>query len=377
MPISKAVSAKIQVHFATLPDPRRRKVTHPLINFIVVAICAVICGADDFDAIADFGLMKRRRFRKILDLRVGIPSHDRFNAVFSMLSPAEFERCLLSWIQALHEATDGQVIAIDGKTLRGSFDKASNKSAIHMISAWASANSISLGQLVVDAKSNEITAIPKLLEMLQLKGAIVTIDAAGCQTEIARRIVDAGGHYVLNVKGNQGALCDGIETFFVEDLDGKMPTVPVRQRHSTSKGHGRRESRWHYVCSVPRGLPDSDRWPGLKAIGMVISNNERDGKECVSIRYYVLSKKMPVKKFAAIVKGHWAIENELHWQLDVTFREDHCRIRKGNADANFSILRRIALMLLKNEKTAKLGVKNKRLSAGWSEDYLLKVLVSI
>jgi len=145
----------------------------------------------------------------------------------------------------------------------------------------------------------------------------------------------------------------------------------------TNKGHGRRESRWHYVCSVPRGLPDSDRWPGLKAIGMVISNTERDGKECISVRYYILSRKMPVKRFAAIVKGHWAIENELHWQLDVTFREDHCRIRKGNADANFSILRRIALMLLKNEKTAKLGVKNKRLSAGWDEDYLLKVLVSI
>ena len=177
MPISKSASARIQVHFATLPDPRRRKVTHPLINFIVIAICAVICGADDFVAIADFGRKKRRWFRKILDLRAGIPSHDRFNAIFSMLSRAEFERCLLSWIEALHEATEGQVIAIDGKTLRGSFGRASNKSAIHMISAWASANSISLGQLVVDAKSNEITAIPKLLDMLQLKGATVTIDA--------------------------------------------------------------------------------------------------------------------------------------------------------------------------------------------------------
>ena len=190
-----------------------------------------------------------------------------------MLSRAEFDRCLLSWIQAVHEATDGQVIAIDGKTLRGSFDKASNKSAIHMISAWASANSISLGQLVVDAKSNEITAIPKLLDMLQLKGATVTIDAAGCQTEIARRIVDAGGHYVLNVKGNQVTLRDGIEKFFAEYLDGLMPTVPVRQRHSTNTGHGRRESRWHYVCGVPRDLSDRDRWP-----------------------------------------------------VDVTFREDHCRI---------------------------------------------------
>lgn len=375
MPVTKPVTAKLQVHFASLTDPRRRKITHPLINFIVIAICAVICGADDFVAIADFGRKKRKWFRKILDLQNGIPSHDRFNAIFAMLSPAEFERCLLSWIQALHEVTGGQVIAIDGKTLRGSFDKASSKSAIHMISAWASANSISLGQVVADEKSNEITAIPKLLEMLHLKGATVTIDAMGCQTDIARRIIDAGGHYVLNVKGNQGRLRDGIEEFFTEFLDGKEPSVPVRQRHSTTSGHGRKEARWHYVCPVPRDLPDRERWPGLKAIGMVISNTIRDGKECVDIRSYILSKKLAVKKFAAIVKGHWAIENELHWQLDVTFREDHCRIRKGNADVNFSTLRRTALTLLKNEKTAKLGVKNKRLSAGWDEDYLLQVLV--
>ncbi len=247
MPIPKAVSTKIHVHFATLSDPRRRKITHPLINFIVIAICAVICGAEDFIAIADFGRKKRRWFRKILD--------------------------------------------IDGETLRGSFDKASNKSAIRMISAWASANSISLGKLVVDAKSNEITAILKLLERSQLKGATVTIDAAGCQTEIARRIVDAGGHYVLNVKGNQGTLRDGIEKVFAEYLDGQMPTVPVRHRHSTDKGHGGKESRWHDVCGVPPGLPDSDRWPGFKASGMVIRNTERDGKECFNIRYDTLSKK--------------------------------------------------------------------------------------
>lgn len=375
MPVTKPVTAKLQAHFASLTDPRRRKVTHPLINFIVIAICAVICGADDFVAIADFGRKKRKLFRKILDLQNGIPSHDRFNAIFAMLSPVEFERCLLSWIQALHEVTGGQVIAIDGKTLRGSFDKASSKSAIHMISAWASANSISLGQVVTAEKSNEITAIPKLLEMLHLKGATVTIDAMGCQTDIARRIIDAGGHYVLNVKGNQGRLRDGIEEFFADFLEDNQPPVPVQQQHSTNSGHGRKEARWHYVCPVPRDLPDRDRWPGLKAIGMVISNTIRDGKECVDIRYYILSKRLAVKKFAAIVKGHWAIENELHWQLDVTFREDHCRIRKGNADVNFSTLRRTALTLLKNEKTAKLGVKNKRLSAGWDEEYLLQVLI--
>ena len=215
----------------------------------------MICGADDCVAIANFGLMKRRWYRKILDLRAGISSHDRFNAIFSMLSPAECDRCLLTWKQALHEATDGQVIAIDGKTLRGSFDKASNTSAFHMISAWASANSISLGQLVVDAKSNEITAIPKWLDMLQLTGATVTIDAAGRQTEIARRIVDARGHFVFSVKGNQGALRDGIETFFAEFLDGKIPTVPVRRWHITVKGHGRRELRCHSFAAYRAGCP--------------------------------------------------------------------------------------------------------------------------
>ena len=221
------------------------------------------------------------RFRIMRNMNVAIDEVRRAEA--AQMKRDGYEP-ILPKSRFLYEATDGQVIAINGKTLRGSFDEANNKSAIHMISAWASANSISLGQLVVDAKSNEITAIPKLLDMLQLKGATVTIDAAGCQTEIARRIVDAGGHYVLNVKGNQVTLRDGIEKFFAEYLDGQMPTVPVRQRHSTNTGHGRRESRWHYVCGVPRDLPDRDRWPGLKAIGMVISNTERDGKECGSIR---------------------------------------------------------------------------------------------
>lgn len=224
-------------------------------------------------------------------------------------------------------------------------------------------------------KSNEITAIPKLLKMVHLKGATGTIDAMGRQTDIARRIIDAGGHYRLNVKGNQGRLRDGIKEFFAEFLDDNQPSVPVQQQHSTNSGHGRQEPRWHHVCPLPRDRPDRERWPGLKAIGMVISNTIRDGKECGGIRYYILSKKLAVKKFTAIVKGHWAIENELHWQLDVTFREDHCRIRKGNADVNFRTLRRTALTFLKNEKTAKLGVKNKRLSAGWDEDYLLQVLI--
>jgi len=344
-------------------------------TFIVIAICAVICGADDFVAITRFAKKKRSLLEKLVDLSKGIPSHDRFNAIFAAIKPAEFEACLLSWITALHEVTDGQVIAVDGKTLRGSFDKASSKSAIHMVSAWATANSISLGQVVTDAKSNEITAIPKLLEMLVLEGALVTIDAMGCQTEIAQKIIDRGADYVLNVKGNQPTLRDGIHEVFSEYLDGTPPEHPVQKYDHKQKAHGRHESRWAYVCAAPKTLPDRDRWPGLKAIGMVITNTTRDGKDCVDVRYYILSRKLSAKKFAKVVASHWSIENQLHWQLDVTFREDNCRVRKGHADVNLSTLRKTALTLLKNETTEKVGIKNKRLMAGWDDDYLLQVLV--
>ena len=373
--MSQKKSAKIQHHFANLTDPRRRKVTYPLINIVVIAVCAVICGADDFVAIADFGKLKRKWFGHFLDLKNGIPSHDRFNAILAAIKPAEFEQCLLSWITSLHEITGGQVVAIDGKTLRRSFDNATGKAAIHMVSAWATANQISLGQVVVDAKSNEITAIPKLLEILDISGALVTIDAMGCQTEIAQKILDGKGDYVLHVKLNQPTLYQGIVDYFHQQLEDNFAQVKVRWHQTAEKGHGREETRYYCVCPVPEGLPDSSRWPGLKAIGMVTSATMRDGKECNEVRYYILSKHLPVRRFASAVRGHWGIENRLHWQLDVTFQEDQCRIRKGHADANFSILRRTALAMLKNESTLKVGVKNKRLSAGWNEAYLEQVLV--
>ena len=373
--MSQKKSARIQDHFANLTDPRRRKVTYPLINIVVIAVCAVICGADDFVAIADFGKTKRRWFARFLHLNSGIPSHDRFNAVLAAIKPAEFERCLLSWITALHEITGGQVIAIDGKTLRRSFDKATGKAAIHMVSAWATANHISLGQVVVDAKSNEITAIPKLLEILDISGALVTIDAMGCQTEIARKILDGKGDYVLHVKANQPTLHQGMADYFDDCLEDDFARVKVRRYHTEETGHGREESRYYYVCPVPDDLPDRARWPGLKAIGMVISITIRDGEESNEVRYYILSKYLSARRFAGAVRGHWGIENRLHWQLDVTFQEDQCRIRKGHADANFSILRRAALAMLKNESTLKVGVKNKRLAAGWDEAYLEQVLV--
>ena len=373
--MSQTKSARIQDHFAELTDPRRRKVTYPLVNVVVIAVCAVICGADDFVAIAEFGEKKRHWFREFLDLRNGIPSHDRFNAIFAAIKPAEFEKCLLSWITALHEVTDGQIVAIDGKTLRRSFDAATSKAAIHMVSAWATANHISLGQVVVDQKSNEITAIPKLLEMLELSGALVTIDAMGCQVEIARKIVAGGGDYVLAVKDNQPTLRGGIEQFFEDHLEDDFARTKVRRYHTKEKGHGREEIRDYYLCPVPDNLPDGSRWEELSAIGIVIGDSWRDGENHVEIRYYILSRYLSGKRFAEAVRNHWGIENNLHWQLDVTFQEDQCRIRKGHADANFSILRRAALSLLKNESTLKVGIKNKRLVAAWDERYLEKVLL--
>jgi predicted transposase YbfD/YdcC len=375
MPKSK--SLRFQDHFADLTDPRRRKVTYPLINVVVIAICAVICGADDFVAIAEFGRKKRHWFERFLDLKDGIPSHDRFNAILAAIKPAEFEKCLLSWIVALHEVTDGQVVAIDGKTLRRSFDAASGKAAIHMVSAWASANHISLGQVAVDAKSNEITAIPKLLELLEIAGSLVTIDAMGCQVEIARCIVEGEAHYCLAAKDNQPTLFNGIKTHFNDHLEDDFERTPVRRHETKEKGHGREEHRCYFICPVPDDLPDRARWAQLKAIGMVVTNTKRNGKDCYEARYYILSKYLSGRSFAEAVRGHWGIENRLHWQLDVTFQEDQCRIRKGHADQNFSILRRTALGMLKNESTSKVGIKNKRLTAGWDEEYLQKVLFGV
>jgi predicted transposase YbfD/YdcC len=372
-----ALVARIEEHFAKLTDPRRRKVTYPLINMVTIMLCAVICGADDFVSIAEYGRKKRKWLGKFLDLSAGIPSHDRFNAVLAAIKPAEFEKCLLSWITALHEISGGQIVAIDGKMLRRSFDAASSKSAIHMVSAWAAANPISLGQVVVDEKSNEITAIPKLLQILELSGCLVTIDAMGCQTEIADEIVAAGADYVLAVKGNQPTLRDGIARFFLDHLEDDCARVKVSRHQTEERRHGREESRTYYVCAAPEDLPDRRRWKNLQAIGIAINDTVRDGKQTSEVRYYILARKLSARKFAEAVRGHWSIENRLHWQLDVTFGEDQSRLRKGHVDANFSLVRRAALSLLKNNHTTKVGIKNKRLAAGWNDDYLAEVLFGV
>ena len=367
-------SPRIQDHFAQLTDPRTRKVLHPMINIVAIAVCAVICGADDFVAIAEFGRKKRKWLAQFLDLQNGIPSHDCFNRVFAALRPEEFEACLLSWITALHAITGGQLVAIDGKTLRRSFDMASGKSAIHMVSAWAAANHISLGQVVVDEKSNEITAIPKLLKILEISGCLVTIDAMGCQTKIAQAIVDSGADYLLAVKGNQKKLYHDISWHFLRHRDQGFAHIRVSRHQTHERAHGREETRTYYVCAVPRDFPGRKRWPKLAAFGWAINETLRDGKRCREMRYYIMSRKLSAKEFGEAVRGHWSIENKLHWQLDVTFQEDQCRIRLGHADANFSLLRRTALSLLKNNHTLKVGVKNKRLAAGWDDAYLQQVL---
>ena len=372
--MSEKFAARIKNHFASLTDPRRRKVTYPIINIVAIALCAVIAGADDFVTIAAWGRQKRAWLARFLDMTSGIPSHDRFNAVFKAIKPNEFERCLLSWITSLHEVTAGQVVAIDGKTLRQSFDKADAKSAIHMVSAWATANHISLGQVVVDQKSNEITVIPKRLELLDVSGCLVTIDAMGCQAEIAGQIIEGKADYVLAAKANQPTLHGGIVEYFLDHMEDDFARVKVSRHETKEHGHGRDEHRTYLVCDVPDDLPDRGRWKGLKRIGVAISNTVRGGKPCDEVRYYILSKKLSARSFGAAVRGHWGIENSLHWQLDMSFGEDRSRIRRGHANANFAVVRRMALSLLKNEKSQKAGVKTKRLTAGWNDDYLEQVL---
>jgi predicted transposase YbfD/YdcC len=363
-------------HFAELEDPRvMRGEGHPLINVIAIGVCAVICGAQHFTEMEEFGQSKREWLAKFLNLKRGIPSHDTFNAVFARLKPEQFERCLLSWITSLHELSGGQLLAIDGKTLRGSYDRADGKAAIHMVSVWASRHQLSLRSVVVPEKSNEITAIPQLLELIDLNGGLVTIDAMGCQKEIAAKIVDGGGDYALAVKDNQPKLHQAIIEEFAEQMETDFADTTCRRHSTTEKGHGRQEQRDYYLIRVPKTFGPRAEWKGLKALGMAINTTVRDGKETVEVRYYILSRFLSGARFAEAVRGHWSIENNLHWQLDVTFREDHLHVRRGHAPTNLSLVMRTALSLLKQETTLRRGIQTKRLTAGWNTDYLEKVLL--
>jgi len=366
--------AAFQEHFKNLNDPRvERTRKHPLINIVFIAVCGVLSGANSFAAIEEFGLDRRTWFARFLDLTNGVPSDDTFARVLARLDPGAFERCLLSWIQAVQEVTDHRLIAIDGKTLRGSYDRRDGKAAIHMVSAWASENKLSLGQVVVDEKSNEITAIPELLRLLDVSGAVVTIDAMGCQKEIADLIREGKGDYVLAVKQNQPTLYEQVEEAVGAGLEQDASDLDEHQ--TVEVGHGRQETRTYVVFPAPETVDPDGAWRDLSAVGMAITEStDAQGRGRLEVRYYILSVLLSAARFAGAVRGHWSIENNLHWQLDVSFREDQCRVRTDNAPANLSVIRRFALGLLKRETSCRRGIETKRLKCAASDEYREKAL---
>ena len=361
-------------HFGDLKDPRvQRTLYHPLINILFIAVCGVLSGANSFAAIHEFGVDRRSWLTRFLDLTNGIPCEDTFRRVLARLDPAAFEKALLAWMQAVQEITESRLIAIDGKTLRGSYNRRDGKAAIHMVSAWATENRLSLGQVVVDEKSNEITAIPELLEVLELSGAIVTIDAMGCQKEIAAKIRERGGDYVLAVKQNQPTLYEQVREAIDEGLE--QDAEQIDEHGTDEKGHGRQEVRTYAVFPAPEGVDPEGLWRDLSAVGVTFSERtDSRGRTSLEGRYYILSRQLSAKEFADAVRGHWSIENHLHWQLDVSFREDESRVRTGHAAANVSVIRRFALGLLKRETECRRGIETKRLKCALSEEYREKVL---
>jgi len=368
--------ARVLRAFATLPDPRMKRTRkHELLDLLTIAICGVICGADGWTQVAQFGRAKRKWFKTFLHLPHGIPSHDTFGRVFARLDPVAFERCFLDWMAGLAQKTFGRLVAIDGKTLRGSFNAGAERSALHLVSAWCEQNQTVLGQWATPAKSNEITAIPELLELLDLEGAVVTTDAMGCQTAIAAKIVAGNADYILQVKGNQPKLEAELATLFDECIRGDPHAAPCQVFEDVDKGHGRVETRRCWMTTRIHTLPGRENWPALASAVCVESVRRIGTQEQRERRYFISSiDTLDAQRMLERVRGHWGVENGLHWTLDVSFDEDRRRIRQGHAAENFSRLSRIALNLLKRERTNKHGIKTKRLCCGWDHDYLLTVL---
>jgi predicted transposase YbfD/YdcC len=363
--------------FANLTDPRiDRTKRHALLDIFILALCATIGGANGWVDIERFGKAKLDFFRRFLELPHGIPSHDTFGRLFARLDPAALLTCIQNWLAAFRAAVDRELVAIDGKTMRGSFDSAAAQSPLHVVSAWASEARLVLGQVSVDGKSNEITAIPLLLELLDLKGCIVTIDAMGCQKDIAAAVRQREADYVLTVKDNQPTLLMTIHEAFMAHAESDFTDPTLRRFKTVERGHGRDETREYFVAAAPEDLLRHGEWKDVASIGMVQRTRIVDGNVTEAIIYYLSSLPPKVKTFARAVRGHWGIENRLHWSLDVTLAEDQSRVRKDHGPANLGMLRRLALSILQQDTSSKDSLRGKRLSAGWDEGRLLKILTS-
>jgi len=376
---SRLPQTSIRRFFVSLPDPRHRRsrIKHPLINLVVIALCGTIAGADTWEEIVQFAHDHRAWLARLLDLSPGIPSHDTFGRVFAALDPIAFQRCLLAWVQRLHEVTAGQVIAIDGKAAREAMARAGEQGPLTLVSAWATANGICLGQVAAPKGSNELGALPPLLELLDLHGAIVTLDALGCQKDLVRQIVDQEGDYVIAVKGNQEKLQAAVHAAFEAAFEAEVSGGGRATRTCSARdaSHGRRQTRDVVALEVPASFPDKDQWPGLRSLVLVVRESEgSDGKSSSGVRYFISSLPAKAKRLADVIRKHWLIENGLHWTLDVTFREDRNRARDEHAQANLGMLRRTALSLLKNAAGLKGSMHCRRQQAAWNHETLEKIL---
>ncbi len=373
-------TARIPRAFEQMPDPRRNNRRHKLIDILTIALFAVICGADGWAGVVEYAVAKLAWLRSFLELPHGIPSHDTFGDVFAKLQPEAFEHCFMQWMKSLVQLSGGKLVAIDGKSLRRSFEHGWDKSGMaHMVSAFVAANHLVFAQINTAGKGQELCAIEKLLQLLELDGAVVTIDALGCQKDIARQILDAQGQYVLQVKDNQPALHDKLQVNFADAVLDNFAGLKHDSFTQTDGDHGRIETRRLWVCWDLSLLGElAAQWPGLRSLILVQRTRQINDHKSIELSYYIssLDGRTKAKRLAGYVRDHWSVENNLHWQLDVSFREDERRIRKGHGAENFSRLCRIALNLLKHEQTAKVGIAIRRQKCGWDNDYLLRVVTA-